>query len=215
MGRPADAPSTHTRPQNNTTLLLARRAERAKARATLRALASLLPARARLLLRGADEPPQDVPAAQLRPGDLLRVLPGDRVPVDGLIEGGDDGALDESMLTGEAALVPKRRGDAVTAGAVSWGGALDVRATAVGAACTLAQMSREVEAAQARAAPVQRLADTISGPFAYGVMAASAATFVFWAGYGVQRWPDALLWLDGGATGCAAAAAAAAAPRNF
>ncbi len=101
------------------------------------------------------------------------------MPVDGEIIDGRSSA-DESMLTGESALVPKQVGSSVTAGTVNYEGPVEVRVGATGADSTLAGIGRLVAAAQAREAPVQRLADAVAGRFCYGIMAASAATFSFW-----------------------------------
>ena len=192
---------------------------RLKAAADLRTLAALVPASARLVLDpgvapGAATPLPSAPSEELvptptiRPGDVLRVLPGERVPVDGLICAGDgDGsraAVDESMLTGEAALVPKRPGDRLTAGTVVYESPLTFTATSTGADSTLAGIARLVADAQANEAPVQRLADAVSGKFCYGVMAASAATAAFWATAGAALWPGAVAAALPGAVGGAA-----------
>lgn len=88
---------------------------------------------------------------------------------------------------------PGNTGDEVTAGTVNCDGALTVRATASGDATVLADIVRLVETAQARAAPVQRLADSVAGKFAYGVMGASVATFCFWSILGPRVFPQACL----------------------
>ena len=194
---------------------------RLKAAADLRTLAALVPATARLVLDagalpggGAPAPAEEVesvPTPTIRPGDVLRVLPGERVPVDGTIcasvgggGGGGRAAVDESMLTGEAALVPKRPGDALTAGTVVYEAPLTFTATSTGADSTLAGIARLVADAQACEAPVQRLADAVSGKFCYGVMAASAATAAFWATAGAALWPGAVAAALPGAVGGAA-----------
>ncbi|CAI5516804.1 unnamed protein product [Closterium sp. Naga37s-1] len=119
-----------------------------------------------------------VPANHVRPGDRVLVLPGDVIPVDGVVESGRS-AVDESLQTGEAATVPKRRGATVAAGTVNWEGPIVVSATATGASCAVCEMARRVEDAQQRTAPVQRLADAIAGPFVFTIMSLSAATFAF------------------------------------
>ncbi|KAK9846485.1 hypothetical protein WJX81_005091 [Elliptochloris bilobata] len=182
---------------------------RLKASADLRSLARLIPARSRLLLRPPGEPASapataaavaplasedskdaaDVPTASVRAGDMLLVLPGERVPVDGEVVAGR-GSCDEAMLTGESALVPKAPGAQVTAGTVVYEAPLSLRATTTGAGSTLAGIARLVTAAQAREAPVQRLADAVAGRFCYSVMAASAATFAFWALLGGSAFPE-------------------------
>ena len=112
-------------------------------------------------------------------GDLLRVRPGGKIPVDGdVVEGAS--AVDESMLTGESVPVEKGPGDRVTGATVNAGGVLTIRATAVGADTALAQIVRLVEQAQGSKAPVQRLADRIAGVFVPAVMVIALATFVAW-----------------------------------
>ncbi|KAG2497846.1 hypothetical protein HYH03_004113 [Edaphochlamys debaryana] len=176
--------------------------ERAKlqASADMAALQELVPTRARLLL--SDDKHKEVPAEAVGPGDVLLVLPGDRVPVDGVVVGGRS-TVDESALTGEPLPLTKAEGDKVTAGTVNCDGALRVRAEHSGQQTVIADIVRMVENAQARTAPIQRLADTVAGKFAYGVMALSAATFVFWSTVGVKMFPQVL------AAGAAAAATAA------
>ncbi|KAK9856466.1 hypothetical protein WJX84_001588 [Apatococcus fuscideae] len=167
---------------------------RLKASADLHSLAKLIPNQARLVLN-PDAPDGSgtvsVPSAQVRPRDLVRVLPGERLPVDGEIVEGRSSA-DESMLTGESALVAKQAGSKVTAGTVNYEGPVIVRVGATGADSTLAGIGRLVAAAQAREAPVQRLADAVAGRFCYGIMAASAATFSFWALAGASLYPSAM-----------------------
>jgi Cu+-exporting ATPase len=191
---------------------------RLKAAADLRTLAALVPATARLVLDpgvvpgaagagvGAAATEACVPTPTIRPGDVIRVLPGERVPVDGLIcaDGGGRAAVDESMLTGEATLVPKQPGDRLTAGTVVYEAPLVFTATSTGADSTLAGIARLVADAQAQEAPVQRLADAVSGKFCYGVMAASAATAAFWATAGAALWPGAVAAALPGAVGGAA-----------
>ncbi|KXZ56167.1 hypothetical protein GPECTOR_1g143 [Gonium pectorale] len=165
--------------------------ERAKlqASADMAALQELVPSRARLLLGGGQH--KEVPAEAVGPGELLLVLPGDRVPVDGLVVGGRS-SVDESALTGEPLPLTKREGDKVTAGTVNCDGALTVRAEHSGQQTVIADIVRMVEMAQARTAPIQRMADTVAGRFAYGVMGLSAATFAFWATVGTKIFPQVL-----------------------
>ncbi|GFR51780.1 hypothetical protein Agub_g14237, partial [Astrephomene gubernaculifera] len=134
-----------------------------------------------------------VPTSSVRTGDVLRVLPGERVPVDGLLLTGEC-CCDESLLTGESALVPKQAPGVsrLVGGTVCYEGAITMRATATGRKSTLAGIARLVASAQAREAPVQRLADAVAGRFCLGVMAAAAATFGFWAGLGPQLFPHVL-----------------------
>lgn len=128
-----------------------------------------------------------VPASSLQVGDLFTVRPGEKVATDGVIVEGSS-ALDTSLLTGESVPVDAARGDAVTGATVNTWGSLLVRATRVGSDTTLAQMGRMVAEAQAGKAPVQRLADQISGVFVPIVILVSLLTLGGWllAGGGVQ-----------------------------
>jgi len=166
--------------------------ERAKLRASadMAALSGLLPPKARLLLSdGASW--KEVPSETVAAGDDVAVLPGDRIPVDGVVAGGRS-TVDESALTGEPLPVTKLEGDRVTAGTVNYDGRLVIRAAASGGDTAVADVIRLVEAAQARAAPIQRFADVVAGKFTYGVMGAAAATFLFWAGAGTRIFPQVL-----------------------
>ena len=127
--------------------------------------------------RGATE--RSVAIEDVKVGDLLRVRPGEKIPVDAeVVEGAS--SVDESMLTGESVPVEKSVGDRVTGATVNNNGVLTVRATAVGRDTALAQIVRLVEQAQGSKAPVQRLADRIAGIFVPVVMLIAAATFVGW-----------------------------------
>uniref|UniRef100_A0A0E0CW34 HMA domain-containing protein n=1 Tax=Oryza meridionalis TaxID=40149 RepID=A0A0E0CW34_9ORYZ len=106
---------------------------------------------------------------------------------------GGSSFVDESMLTGESLPVPKEKGFPVFAGTVNWDGPLKIKATTTGPSSTIAKIVRMVEDAQAREAPVQRLADSIAGPFVYTVMTLSAATFSFWYYIGTHIFPEVLL----------------------
>ena len=160
-------------------LLLGRYFEaRAKSRASgaVRRLLELGAKEARLVVGDAEVL---VPIEQVRVGDVVRVRPGEKVPVDGEVVAGA-AAVDESMLTGESVPVEKTEGSEVAGGTIDADGALTVRATRVGADTALAQMARLVEQAQASRAPVQRLADRVSGVFVPVVLALAALTFVGW-----------------------------------
>ena len=128
-----------------------------------------------------------VPASSLQVGDLFAVRPGEKVATDGIIIEGSS-ALDTSLLTGESVPVDAAPGDAVTGATVNTWGSLLVRATRVGSDTTLAQIGRMVAEAQAGKAPVQRLADQISGVFVPIVILVSLLTLVGWllAGGSVQ-----------------------------
>ncbi|OCQ88893.1 ATPase [Nostoc sp. MBR 210] len=134
----------------------------------------------------------EIPAEQVRVGEWLQVLPGDKIPVDGEVRFGQT-TIDESMLTGEAVPVSKQAGDLVTAGTINQSGAIAIQATRTGNDTTLAQIVALVEAAQTRKAPVQKLADKVAGYFTYGVLTASVLTFVFWYFFGTHLWPDAII----------------------
>ena len=142
----------------------------------LRELAGLQPSTARLLRDSGEE---DVPIAAVAIGNHVLVRPGERFPVDGLIVHGD-GAVDESMLTGESMPVDKRPGDRVIGGTINRAGAFEIEATAVGAASVLAQIVRMMRAAQGSQAPIQRLADRISAVFVPTVIAIAVVTFALW-----------------------------------
>ena len=168
---------------------------RARTRATsaLRSFAQLESADARLLTLApsaavdgidatdyATAPETLLPLSAIEPNDLIRVLPGDRIPLDGLILHGRS-SIDESMLTGEPLPVTRTLNDRVSAGTLNLDGPLVLRATAVGAASTLAQMQRLLEQAQSSRAPMQRLADRASAIFVPTVLALAALTFAIWS----------------------------------
>ncbi len=161
-------------------LLLGRYFEaRAKGRASsaIRALLELGAKDARLVVDGAE---RMVPVEEVRVGDELRVRPGEKIPVDGVVVDGAS-AVGESMLTGESVPVDKRPGDTVAGATINANGVLTVRATAVGADTALAQIVRLVDEAQGSKAPVQRLADRISGLFVPIVIVIAATTLAGWA----------------------------------
>jgi Cu2+-exporting ATPase len=133
----------------------------------------------------------DVPVASLSPGDRVEIVPGERVPVDGIVSEGRSEA-DESLLTGESAPVAKGPGAEVIAGSLNGTGRLLVAATRTGAATVLARIARAVEEAQARKAPIQRLADRVVRWFAPLVLAAAAATAAGWLRAGASG-ADALM----------------------
>ncbi len=160
-------------------LLLGRYFEaRAKGRAssTIRTLLELGAKEARVVVDGEE---RMVPVEQVRVGDHLRVRPGEKLPVDGEVIDGVS-AVDESMLTGESVPVDKNPGDKVAGATINAQGVLTVRATAVGSDTALAQIVRLVEEAQGTKAPVQRLADQISGIFVPIVLVLAAATLAGW-----------------------------------
>jgi len=159
--------------------------------AAIRALLRLQPARAVRI--GPDGVEQELALDAVRAGDRLRVRPGEKIPVDGSVEDGAS-SVDESMLTGEPMPVAKAAGDRVTGATVNGTGTLVMRAEQVGEATVLARIVRSVAEAQRSRAPVQKLADTVSGYFVPAVVAAAAITFAIWAGVGPEpRWAHALV----------------------
>ena len=150
---------------------------RARTRGALTALLGLAPKTARRIdATGAEA---DVPLAQVHPGDRLRVRPGEKVPVDGVVlEGGSN--VDESMVTGEPVPVEKQKGDKVTGATVNTTGGFVMRAERVGAETLLAQIVKLVGEAQRSRAPIQRLADSVAAWFVPAVLATAAVTFVAW-----------------------------------
>jgi Cu+-exporting ATPase len=154
---------------------------RARTGAAIRALLGLAPKTARLIQEDGLE--VDLPLEAVRVGDRLRVRPGEKVPVDGVVVEGASN-VDESMLTGEPAPVGKRPGDRVAAGTVNGNGTLVVRAERVGAETLLAQIVRLVAEAQRSRAPVQRLADQVAGYFVPAVVAVAGVTFLVWGLWG-------------------------------
>jgi Cu+-exporting ATPase len=163
---------------------------RAKRRAAdaIRALEGLRPATALVLEDGVE---RERPLPEVGVGDLVRVRPGARVPVDGqIVEGASH--LDESLLTGESLPVPRGSGDRVSAGALNGEGLLTLRATAVGAETALARIVRLVENAQAKKAPIQRLVDRVSAVFVPVVLGIALLTLLGW-GLAAGNWTAALL----------------------
>jgi Cu+-exporting ATPase len=147
----------------------------------IRALLSLAPKTARRLRHdGSDE---EVPLDQVKVGDRLRVRPGDGVPVDGIVIEGRT-AVDESMVTGEAMPVEKEPGAKLVGGTVNGTGSLVMRAEKVGSDTMLARIVQMVAEAQRSRAPIQRLADTVSGYFVPAVVAVAALAFAAWAIWG-------------------------------
>ncbi|MBV9554739.1 MAG: heavy metal translocating P-type ATPase [Alphaproteobacteria bacterium] len=151
---------------------------RARTGGAIRALLDLAPRTARLVEGEGRE--RDVPLAEVAVGDLLRVRPGEAVPVDGVIVDGQS-SLDEAMLTGEAMPVDKGAGDRVTGATLNRMGSFVMRAERVGAETTLARIVALVAAAQRSRAPIQRHADAVAGWFVPTVLAAALVTFLAWA----------------------------------
>jgi Cu+-exporting ATPase len=156
---------------------------RARTGSAIRALLGLAPKTARRI--GADGSESDVPLALIEVGDRVRVRPGEKVPVDGIVLEGTS-AVDESMISGEPVPVEKRAADRVTGATINGTGGLVVKADRVGRDTLLAQIVRMVGEAQRSRAPIQRLADVVAGYFVPTVVGISALTFVVWAAFGPE-----------------------------
>ena len=150
---------------------------RSQTSSAIKALLGLAPKTARRLRDDGSE--EDVPLDQVQPGDRLRVRPGEKVPVDGVVLEGTS-AIDESMITGEPIPVEKVSGDHVTGGTVNGTGGLVMRAERVGAETLLAQIVHMVSEAQRSRAPIQRLADVVSAYFVPAVVAVAVLSAVVW-----------------------------------
>jgi Cu+-exporting ATPase len=155
---------------------------RSRTGAAIRALLDLAPRTARVLRDGREE---DVPLDQVRVGDRLRVRPGEKVPVDGVVIDGHS-LVDESMITGESLPVEKAAGSQVIGATVNSTGSFIMQAERVGSETLLAQIVAMVSQAQRSRAPIQRLADKVAGWFVPAVLAIAAATFVVWAWLGPE-----------------------------
>lgn len=152
---------------------------RARARTgdAVRALLDLAPPTARIVDMGEE---REVPLAEVLPGQIVVVRPGERVPVDGQVRTGES-QVDESMLTGEGVPVERGPGDRVHAGSMNGAGALRVKATGIGAGSALGRIAEAVHRAQGSRAPVQRLADRVSAVFVPIVLALALGSFCVWA----------------------------------
>jgi Cu+-exporting ATPase len=156
---------------------------RTRTGAAIKALLGLAPKTARLVERGDAE--RDVPLEEVKPGDTLRVRPGEKVPVDGTVVDGST-YVDESMVTGEPVPVEKVAGARVIGATLNTTGALLIRADRVGADTLLAQIVKLVAEAQRSRAPIQKLADRVSAWFVPAVIAVALVTFIVWATVGPQ-----------------------------
>ena len=149
---------------------------RSRTGSAIKALLTLAPATARQVAPGGDH---EVPLDQVKVGDWLRVVPGDRVPVDGAVVEGHS-SVEESMITGEPVPVEKTVGDKVTGGTVNGSGTFVMRAERIGSDTLLGQIVNMVADAQRSRAPIQGLADKVAGVFVPVVLAVSALTFILW-----------------------------------
>ena len=164
---------------------------RAQTSAAIKSLLGLAPKTARRIR--ADGSEEDIPLTHVHLGDALRVRPGEKVPVDGVVVEGSS-AVDESMLTGEPMPAPKRAGDKLIGATLNTSGALVMRAEKVGAQTVLAQIVQMVAQAQRSRAPMQRMADRVAGVFVLAVIGAAALTFLAWGLWGPEpRWVYALI----------------------
>ena len=168
------------------TLILLGRFLEARARShtsdAIRRLINLAPRTARVIRDGVE---LDLAVAAVRVGDMVRVRPGETVAVDGVVTEGASG-VDESMITGESLPVAKRAEDLVVGGTLNTTGTLTFRATRIGSDTVLAKIIRLVSEAQGSRAPIQRLADIVTGYFVPVVLALAALTFVVWFAFGPQ-----------------------------
>jgi Cu+-exporting ATPase len=156
---------------------------RSQTSSAIKALLGLAPKTARVIRDNGEE--QDVALDAVHVGDRIRVRPGEKVPVDGVVEEGNS-SVDESMITGEPIPVEKAAGSRMTGGTVNGTGALVMRAERVGADTMLSQIVRMVSEAQRSRAPIQKLADQVSGWFVPIVILVAAASFGIWAFWGPE-----------------------------
>jgi Cu+-exporting ATPase len=154
---------------------------REKTGGAIRALLDLAPKTALRVLK--DGKTETVPLASVKVGDILRVRPGDKIPIDGTVIEGRS-AVDESLLTGEPVPVEKVTGDKVTGGTLNGSGSFDMRVDRTGTETTLAQVVNMVASAQRSRAPIQRLADTVSGYFVPAVILVAIVAFIAWLIFG-------------------------------
>jgi Cu+-exporting ATPase len=170
-----------------TTLVLLGQVLELKARnqtsSAIKSLLSLAPKTARRI--SADRAEEDVTLDQIQPGDLLRVRPGEKVPVDGVVVEGSS-TVDESMVTGESMPVAKRAGELLIGATINGTGTLIMKAERVGSETLLSQIVQMVSEAQRSRAPIQRLADRVSAYFVPAVILMAILTFIVWATWGPE-----------------------------
>ncbi|MEO8659834.1 MAG: heavy metal translocating P-type ATPase [Bryobacteraceae bacterium] len=169
------------------TLILMGRTLEARARRrtsdAIRKLAALQPKVAHVIRDGGEV---DVPVSEVRPGDIVAIRPGEKIPVDGSVVGGSS-SVDESMLTGESVPVAKQEGSPVFAATMNGSGGLRFRVTKVGTQTMLAQIIALVERAQGSKAPIARLADVVSGYFTPAVIGVALVTLAAWLYLGTPQ----------------------------
>jgi P-type Cu+ transporter len=164
---------------------------RSQTSSAIRALLDLSPKIARIITTSEDgsQPTsnveRDIPLEQVKPGDHLRVRPGEKIPVDGIVLDGSS-VVDESMITGESVPVEKTAGKRVIGATVNGNGSLVIEAERVGSETMLAQIVQMVSQAQRTRAPIQRLADKVAGWFVPAVIAIAVVTFIVWVSFGPE-----------------------------
>ena len=164
---------------------------RSRTSAAIRSLLKLAPRTARRIRTDGIE--EDIELSHVHVGDLLRIRPGEKVPVDGVVIEGTSG-VDESMLTGEALPVTKRAGDPLIGATMNTTGALTMRSERVGSSTVLAQIVQLVAQAQRSRAPMQRMADVVAGWFVLAVIGVAALTLLAWGLWGPEpRWVFGIL----------------------
>ncbi|PKM44740.1 MAG: copper-translocating P-type ATPase [Gammaproteobacteria bacterium HGW-Gammaproteobacteria-1] len=156
---------------------------RSRTNAAIKLLLGLAPKTARIVRPDGRE--EDIPLEHVKPGDVLRIRPGEKVPVDGTVIEGDS-SVDESMVTGEPIPVEKTAGARVIGATINGTGALLMRAEKVGADTLLAQIVQMVAEAQRSRAPIQKLVDIVAGYFVPAVVLVAIVTFVVWGGWGPE-----------------------------
>ncbi len=156
---------------------------RSRTSSAIRALLDLSPKMARVMSEDGSE--RDIPLEQVKPGDRLRVRPGEKIPVDGVVLDGSS-VVDESMITGESVPVEKTATSRVIGATVNGNGSLVMRAERVGSETMLAQIVQMVSQAQRTRAPIQRLADKVAGWFVPAVIAIAVVTFIAWVSFGPE-----------------------------
>ncbi|MCF7669547.1 MAG: heavy metal translocating P-type ATPase [Verrucomicrobia bacterium] len=154
---------------------------REKTSGAIRALLDAAPKKGRIVRPDGTE--EDIPLEEIEIDDVLRIRPGEKVPVDGLVMSGAS-AIDESMFTGEPVPVEKHTGDGVTGGSINGSGALTIRAQRVGGETLLSQIVKMVTDAQRSRAPIQRIADSVAAYFVPAVIVCAVITFIAWAVFG-------------------------------
>jgi len=160
---------------------------RSQTSSAIRALLDLSPKMARVMTTSEDgrDDERDIPLEQVKPGDRLRVRPGEKIPVDGVVLDGSS-LVDESMITGESVPVEKTPASRVIGATVNGNGSLVMRAERVGSETMLAQIVQMVSQAQRTRAPIQRLADKVAGWFVPAVIAIAVVTFIVWVSFGPE-----------------------------